>query len=321
MIGSRKRGNRLLKAHELSALESTFALESEYAKKVGQNATETLDAVARRYATEGSIVFFPGAHTTRATLDLGTSGDRMGMALFTKMAAFVDEWNIQKFADGSLMCVMTPWQYQDLVNESGSALLARQGYVEGGKDILFKNEVAVLSNIRIIKSRLAKAFYAAGAANAAPVTTTLNGAIAAGAKTCVVTANTNIAVGQWLTLGTAQTSTESDATTIAEPVYVTGVSTTTITFTGRHELGGCRFAHETLAAVTNADSVHAAIFGGKTSLAKVFNKQLKEFGTLVGPKSDGMADQWKSWAWKACLGYNRISEGRLARAETSSAYM
>ncbi len=310
-----------LKAHELSALESTFALDTEYTKKVGMLATETIDAVARRYATEGSIVFYPGAHTTRVTLDLGASTDRMGIALFSKMAAFVDEWNIEKFADGSLMCVMTPWQFQDLLTESGSALLTRMGYTESGKDALFRNEVAALSNIRIVKSRLAKAFYGAGVANASAVATTLNGAIDAGAKTCVVTANTNIAVGMWLTLGTAQTSTETDATLIAEPVYVTGVSTTTITFTGRHELGGCRYAHATLAAVSNADTVHAAVFGGQNSLAKVFNKQLKEFGTLVGPKVDGMADQWKSVAFKACLGYNRISEGRLARAETSSSLM
>jgi hypothetical protein len=98
------------------------------------------------------------------------------------------------------------------------------------------------------------------------------------------------------------------------------VSGTTITFTGRHELGGCRYAHASGASVTNADTVHSAIFGGSASLAKAYNPKLKEFGTMVH-KKDGMADQWDSWAFKALVGYGRISEGRLARAEVSSAYM
>jgi hypothetical protein len=311
-----------LKAHELAALESTFQVEAEYARKVGQLATETIDAKARRQATEGSVVMWPAAHTTRATLDLGTANDHMGYALFTRMLAFVSEWNIPKYVDGKLMVAMDGWAYQDLLSETGSPLLLRQGYTSGGAGdaALFKNEVSMLGNIHILQSRLTKVFYGAGAANAAPVATTLNGSIKAGAKTLVVSANTNIAVGMWLTIGTVQTSTESDATYITEPVYVTGVSTTTITFQGRHELGGMRFAHASGVAISNADSVHSAVFGGSASLAKAYNPKLKEFGMLVH-KTDGMADQWQSWAFKWLGGYGRVAEGRLARAEVSASGM
>src|SRR3990170_1000692 len=226
-----------LKAHELAALESTFAVKKDYATKVGMNASQTIDALARRVATEGAIALYRGTNVTRVTLDLGTAGDRMKTSIFTALAGYIGEWGIPRFVDGSLMCVMTPWQFQDLISETGSPILLRQGYTDGGAKALFQNELAMLANVRIVSSRFAKVFYGAGAANASPVSTTIaTTAVAAGAKTMTVAANTNITNFTWLHIGTVQTAgtAETDAIYKNEPVFVTGQSGTTITFVGRH---------------------------------------------------------------------------------------
>ena len=70
--------------------------------------------------------------------------------------------------------------------------------------------------------------------------TTLNGAVAAGATTCVVTSATNIAVGDRLFLG--HTTTPANY----ELVRVSAISGTTVTFEE-----ACTNAHDTAAVVTS----------------------------------------------------------------------
>lgn len=306
-----------VKLHEKAQLVNYSDVLAETSKKVGMLAQETIDALARRQVTQASIVF-RGTNTTRATLDQGTPGDRMRQALFTKVNAFSQHWNTNKFIDGSIMCVMTPWQFADLVTESGSNILLSQGYTERGGSLLLNYELAKLYGIRIVVAPHAKVFWAAGAANASAISTTLSAATAAGATSITVASASNIDVGDWIVVGTVQTGNESDATYITEPAYVTSVVSTTIGVLGSGPLGGLRFAHASGAAVGNADSVHCAVFGGPNSMVKIYDGGMGEYGELVPPFETGNAKQWTTVSFKWWGGYGLINQGWLMRAETSS---
>ena len=98
-------------------------------------------------------------------------------------------------------------------------------------------------------------------------------------------------------------------------------STTTIsTFIGEGENGGLRFAHASGAAVRNADSVYSIVFGGPSSLVKLFAPEIGEFGQVVGPKKEGLLDQWASVGWKFYGGYARLTDNRVLRGEFSTSY-
>ena len=284
-----------LKAHELVSLKNSLGIEREYTRLVAELASETIDGLARRALVDasGTVIYGDGTHSTRVTLDLGTAGDRMNVDRFFECRALLGEWG---HGDG-LWATITDWQYHDLINTSSTAITTKMQYDGGVDSALFKYELGTLAAIRIVAHAYAKRFYAAGAANAAPVATTLNGAITQGATTMVVTANTNISAGMWLTIGTAQTTTESDATLITEAVKVVSVSGTTITFTGSGAGGKLKYDHATLAAVSNADTVHAGIFGKSGTLAVAFDK-FGRFGKLVTPFSDGNAKQWDNYSYK-----------------------
>jgi hypothetical protein len=45
-----------------------------------------------------------------------------------------------------------------------------------------------------------------------------------------------------------------------------------------------------------------------------------EYGQVVGPKVEGLLDQFTSVGWKFYGGYARLSENRLMRYECSTSY-
>jgi len=173
-----------------------------------------------------------------------------------------------------------------------------------------------VNNFRILASGYAKTFYGAGAANSTDVDTTLSSAASRLDKTIVVASADNIAAGQWLNIITAK---ESSSTFYPENerVKVASVSGTTISIVGEGENGGLRNAHASGAIVNHDDSVHVILFGGPQSLVKVYAPVIGEYGTMVGPKKQGLAEQWDSLAWKWYGGFGRISENWLYRAEVS----
>ena len=93
---------------------------------------------------------------------------------------------------------------------------------------------------------------------------------------------------------------------------------TTLAFVGSGANGGIRFDHTTSETVHNADSVYPVAYGGPQSLVKVYASDVGEFGELVGPKKDGIVDQWTSLGWKFFGGYGRYAENTILRGEYSS---
>jgi hypothetical protein len=322
------------KWHELVSLKSSLDPVGELMKAVKQNAKESIDALARRVATEGSLVLYgDNTHSSRITLDLGTPGDNMSIDRFVEVKSMLGSWQ----RDDGLMVVMDDFTYSDLLTASSGVLTSRQAYTEEAARIVYNYELATLSDIKIVVSPYAKAFYGAGADNASAVATTVAASVTtptantAGSQIIEVASATNISGSKWLTIGTVQTSTESDATILTEIVRVVGIGTgitvngsavtgataTSVLIVGKGPGGGLLYDHSVGAAVENGDTVHASIFGTSKSLA-VDHFKYSRYGTLVPKFEDGNAKQWTTLSWKYYGNYGRFDESRLVRVETSA---
>jgi hypothetical protein len=322
------------KFHELTRLKSSLDPVGALMAQVKQNASESIDALARRVATEGSLVIYgDNTHTTRVTLDLGTPGDNMSIDRFTEVKALLASWQ----RDDSLFCVMDDYTFSDLLTASSGVLTSRQAYTEEAARIVYRYELGTLAGIKIVVSPYAKAFYASGAANASAVSTTVAATVTtptaniAGSQIVEVASATNISGSKWLTIGTAQTSTEADANIITEIVRVVGIGTgilvngaavtgataTSVLVVGKGPGGGLLYDHSVGAAVSNPDTVHCTIFGTNQSLA-VDHAEFGRYGKLVPKFEDGNAKQWTTASWKYYGNYGRFDESRLVRVETSA---
>lgn len=306
-----------LKEHDMTRLKASLKLNKE--EIVGQLMGETIDALARRAATEGSVVVYgDGSISARTSLDLGTAAHRLTADNFAFVNSMIGHW---ANGDDSLFAIVDDFQYADLLFSSGNKLIERAQYTEQAGGVIYNFEAAKLAGVRIVRSPWAKAFYGAGAANASAVSTTIatsTTANKAGARTVEVAANTNIVAGMWLTIGTVQSSTESDDTLITEPVYVAATpSGTTVTIVGRGPGGGLLYDHAVGATVKNSDTAHCAVFGSKESLVVEFG-EYGRYGKSIAPFQDGNAKQWTTYSSKYFGNYARYNESKLVRVETSA---
>jgi hypothetical protein len=183
--------------------------------------------------------------------------------------------------------------------------------------MILNYELGELNGFSVVSSAWAKVFWGAGAANASPVNTTLAADVKALDKTCVVAANTNIAVGKRIHILVA-VETGSTVYLTNESFIVSSVVGTTIGIVGEGENGGARFDHTAGELVKNTDSVFPVVFGGPESIGKVYDTEVGEYGQIVGPKITGLADQFTSLAWKWYGGFGLIAENRIIRIEVSS---
>lgn len=303
-----------LEVHDLAKLKSS--LNMDYPSIVGRLLGETVDSLARRAANEGTNVLYADSSVSaRSSLDLGTAAHNLTLANFAEVNSLFGHW----VHDDDRFCIVDDFTYSDLLQSSGNKLIDKAVY--GNADaVLYRWEAGRLADTRIIRSPWAKAFYGAGAANASAVSTTIatsTTANKAGARTIEVAANTNIVAGMWLTVGTVQTSTESDDTLITEPVKVSSVSSTTITINGRGPGGGLLYDHAVGATVKNSDTVHSVVFGSKNSLIVEYG-EYGRYGKPLTPFREGKAQQWEIHSAKYFGNYGRHDETALLRLEVSA---
>ena len=295
---------------------TNYALERM--KKLGENAAESIDLLALDAATQGTWVERAAA---RASLDAGTASNRASDSVFRTMYARLLALNIPGFvtSDGmanTFAAIMAPEPFND-ISESGR--IDSIGMYQD-KGIHLNYELAQVGPFRLVVHPRAKVFYGAGADNATSVATTLNGATNPLATTLVTAGDVsaNIAAGKLWMVGTEETGSTNYPTN--ERFKVQSASTVTLTVTGMGENGGMRYAHASGAAVRNADSVYTIVFGGPASLVKLYDPGTGEFGKVIGPKIEGLADQFASVAWKFYGGYGRITENRIVRGEYSASF-
>lgn len=297
---------------EVLNLQAYTDLTAKWMQRIGQNMMESIDNLAMDAAIACGLTKSAAA---RASLDAGTAGHRLGRSAFTNAEIMLQGLGVPGYVDGGVgkyLAIFHPWAYADLLADS--VVLAVGEYQD--KRIVLNNELGELGRFKLIVSPWAKVLYGAGADNGTNIATTLSAAASALDTTVTVTSGTNIAAGMRIAIGTEETAgTFYDNN---ESVYVKSVNSTTITIIGSGENGGLKYDHASGVAFRNADNVIPVIFGGPESLAKVYATEIGEYGQVVGPKRDGLVDQWETLGWKYYGGYGVISDNRLLRSEVST---
>jgi N4-gp56 family major capsid protein len=282
-------------------------------KLLGKNMMESIDLLAQAQATQGLVVTRAAA---RASLDAGTAAHRLSDTTFTNASADLQTFKVPGWEDPmsglpKWFSIIHPYSFADL--RAATPILTTGEYQKSS--IILQHELGELGPFKLIVTPWAKTFWGGGAANASAIETTLNGAVNALATTIVVAANTNMDIGDRVLIGSHETGNTHYPTN--ETVTITGINSTTITIAGEGANGGLRFDHATGVAVSNDDNVGTAVFGGPESLMKAYDPQVGEYGEVVGPKKEGLLDQFVSLGWKWYGAYARPIENRIVRYEVS----
>jgi len=278
---------------------------------VGLNMMEVVDFLALDAALAGSL-FYRGA--ARASLDAGTTAHRASDTTFANVAARLSHFNTPGWEGEGKPSSWAGITDHFVLNDIASGGNVVNAAVYQDKEMVLNNEVGRLHSFRILASGWAKILYGAGI-EGSTLNTTLSAAATRLSTTINLTSTTNLAAGMWVNIGTPETSTTFYPSN--ERVKVSSISSKVATIVGEGENGGLRFAHASGTTCTIKDSVHLIMFGGPSSLAKVYAPTIGEFGELVGPKQQGLAEQWTSYAWKWFGGYGIPAENWLYRAEVS----
>lgn len=289
--------------------------------KLGENMIESTEALLLTKVMAGQVVT---RAAVRASLDAGTTGHNLSDTTFADAGRYLYGLKCpmapgvnSEQSRGALFAIMHPDAYYDLLTSGNIVSIAQ--YQQGS--IVLNRELGSLGEFRIISSPWAKVFGGAGVDNGTAVATTLSSAANALSKTIVVASASNITIGSYLTIGTEETSTLTDAGTLYpmnERVKAISASGTTVTIVGEGDNGGLKYDHASGSAVRNADSVYPVIFGSPNSVAKAYAGEVGEYGAVVGPKMDGLLDQFVSLGWKWYGAFGIINENWIVRAEVSS---
>ena len=311
-----------IQSSETLFLREAMGFPDKWPVLLGENSAESVDKLASDAALQGTM--FKRA-AVRSSLDAGTTGHRMSENVFVEAAAQIQDLRVPMFLDPdgalkeSLLSIMSPMAYHDFRLEASSDIVTVGQQQQAG--IILNWELARFGPFRLLVSPLSKIFYGAGAANGTSVATTLAAAVARLGTSLTVAASTNMeqVVGSdpaYLFVGI----TETGSTHLAdnERVWLTGFTGSTGTIIGQGPNGGFRYAHESTNTVNRSDSVHPVIFGGPQSLQKIYAVEIGEFGQMVGPKKDGVLDQFVTLGYKWHGQYGRIAENRLLRLEVST---
>jgi len=289
--------------------------------KLADNALESIEVLANGAATKGSFIERAAA---RASLDAGTASHRASDSVFRKMHGQMLSLKVPGFINDAneanvFAAIMHPYAFHD-ISESGN-VDAIGTYQDKGIHLNF--ELGQVGPFRLVVSPNAKTFFGAGSANADPTAITIGSATSPLATSFTTNATMTSAgiLPDTFLIGTRETG--DTHYPMNEQILMTatsGTATTINSFVGTGENGGLRFARATTDTFTNADSVYTIVFGGPTSLYKLYAPSVGEFGEVVGPKTSGLADQFSSVAWKFYGGYGRLTENLLARGEFSTSY-
>jgi len=280
---------------------------------LGKNMMESVDLLAQAAATKGALRY---PATARTSLDAGTAAHLLSGAQFIKATADLQTFKVPGWEDPmsgtpKWFAIMHPYAFADLRDDTDITAISQ--YQKAS--ILLQYELGELGPFKLVVTPWAKTFWGGGAANASAIETTLNGATNALTKTIVVAANTNMDVGDRVLIGTHETGSTHYATN--ETATIVGVNSTTITVAGEGANGGLRFDHAHGVAVSNDDNVGTVVFGGPESLVKVYDPQIGEFGDVVGPKREGILDQFVTLGWKWYGNYSLPIESRILRYEVA----
>jgi N4-gp56 family major capsid protein len=320
------RGDALQWTEELALKVYTNYGESRF-QKLGKNMAETVDILAQAAALKGELVIRGAA---RASLDAGTTGHNLSTLSLAKAESLMTSLKVPAFMGNGRSQWMALGHPDVFFDFRTSGDVVNVAYYQD-KEILFNGELGQYGSFKLISPAWAKVFAGAGAANASVVGTTLSTAANALAVQILVASSTNIEsyVGRFLTIADTAVETGNTHYPMNERVFRSADYTTglTIDIVGEGANGGLRFDHVSGATVSNADTVYPVVFGGPRSLAKLYpssyesgpdQMDMGQYGVIVGPKYDGILNQFRTLGWKWLGGYGRWVESWIVRGEFSS---
>lgn len=285
----------------------------------GYSMAESIDMIVRRVVGQGSRVFFPNSRTARTSLEAQTAADRMSAAHMEYMSMLSRTLKMPLFEDNTTCVVMHPFVHHDLLQDTA---IRNMSIYSPEREVLFNGEIAYWGGIRIIVAPSAKVFYGGGAARATSVNTTLNGAVAVGDTTIVLTAGTNVSVGDFLAILDA-TEPGNTWTDTNESFYVTDATTTTspVGFAvdpGPGDSGGLRYAHSTLRVVRDHSCVYPLTLLGPNSVTKIASSFTGPYGeTIITGPLDKLG-RFVTFGWYLLAGWGRTRNAWMYRTEVSS---
>jgi len=281
-------------------------------KVLGKNQAESVDLLAQAQALQGGRI---QRAVARTSLDAGTAAHRLTDTVISIVDAKMQTLKCPAYIEGNRgmwLAIMHPYVFHDL--RLGGNIQSVAVYQK--PEIALNFELGQVGGFKLLSSAWAKTFWGGGAANGTAIEDTLNGSVAALAKTIVVTSGASMAQGQSYLIGTHETGDTHYETN--ERVECISVSGTTIGIAGEGANGGLRFAHASGEAVSNDDSVFPVVFGGPYSLAKLYDESIGEYGEIVGPRKGGSLDQFGHVGWKYYGNYGRWVESWILRGEFAS---
>jgi N4-gp56 family major capsid protein len=198
----------------------------------GYSMAESVDLVARAVLGQGGRQFRQNNRATRSLYDgIGTAADRITPQWLELLTVYGRALKMPLYDDGTLLTVIHPFVFYDLLQNTGIRDLA----IRTNPEILFNGELAYWAGIRICVSNNAKAFYGAGATRASSIVTTLAAPVSPGDTNIKLVSVTNLLVGQWIAIKDADEpgNVWSDTN---EYFYVTAVGTAGAGGTGRRRV-------------------------------------------------------------------------------------
>jgi len=316
------RGEALQCSEKLLNMAFTDYGASMY-RKVGRGLMESLEVLARDAACQGSLVIRASGVAARTSLLATATGHRATDGLFSDAATMLESVKCPGFkAMGGgrrWAAILHPAAFHD-IREDGNVVNVG---VYQDKGIILNYELGSIGPFALVVSAWAKVFGSAGLGLTDPATAsfwTLTSAEEALDKTIIMSTVTHLdaPTNRWFTIGTRETGDThySDNELVRYVSHATGVAT----IVGSGPNGGLRFDHAAGTVVNASSDVFPIVFGGPTSLAKVYEPAVGEYGQIVGPKRDGLVDQFVTLGFKWYGNYGRMSESWLCRAEVASSF-
>ncbi len=313
-----------MQVSELLNMEAYTDFSAFQYEILGKNMMETVEVLAQAAALKGNNVV---RATARASLDAGSTAHNLNTLTFSQAESKLIGTKCPPFLGNGRsqwLAVCHPDAIYDIRTTGDVVSVA---YYQD-KEILFNNEFGQYGSFKIVTSPWAKVFAGAGAANGTTQATTLSTPANALALQIIVATATNIVVGQWLNVGTKETGSTFFPTNERVLVSDAWTSGSTVNIIGEGSNGGLRFDHASAEAVNNGDSVYTVAFGSPGSLAKMYasnlgagqpdTQSMGAYGAIIGPTYQGLANQWRSLAWKWYGQYGRMVESWIVRGEVST---
>lgn len=272
---------------KLARWQSRVNLPQQLARIMADDRINSIDRIIRRAvygygSSRPTNTFHIDDSVAMSSLSAASGADIITWAFITDLTMQAASMGIEPMDGSNFVSIIHPLLLRDLQN---LADFKNVGYYQV-PDIIYRGEVGMLAGVRFIVSRQAKIFWGAGAATTTAGSTTIaTSAVPAGSNTIVVASASNIAVGDYLTIGTVETESVSPGANL-EQVLVTAINSTTLTVRSlgtfkpdsNGKMSGLRFDHAVGEAVVETYNVAALPIIGKNSIMGVHGSSTGRYG-------------------------------------------